>query len=663
MRRFTARIILTCLCLALLPAVSQAADNDIARLRVESLDALAADVERLAAAVGQPVSRDMLLGMGLQAMGIQSHDWIDGKRPIVVVFPLQGMSLGPAGIVGALPVSDAAPALNALEGMFKTHGIDGEVHTFSNETGGAPIVAVARDGYLLVGGNADLLQGFDLSGVLTRGALPPGNIALDIHLEPIAPLALGGLEQGRQMFMQNLETAVEDAEAAEPEEEVAPDEEAPAPAGDEPATADEPEPAEEPQAEYAAGGETEPPFDPAAIAGIMDLYFDVLRDTINNVSHFQLSVEAAPGHAILHQRLIPRGGSTLAELVAAQEGGFPDLARLIDAERATYAWAGQIKITPRAREAVLGYAQSYFSALDGLFSEMGDEGVPFSNLFGALMTNMEPLVGSWLDCMRGDFAGAFHFNAGGGISAQQALGAGDIEACATVLDLGADLWSGLDDAVDSDEAPISVSVTKDALIYQGVNAQKQTFNMDLSSLGETKEAGEALRATEAMWGEDGMVSYTGLADDVMLTTTGPDSEAEFKTLVDRVKGKGTGGGLTAASLAPFGTGPGMSGWMDIGELFKFVAEMVPEGEDEAELEMFKNMPEGAARFVFGGSFDESSLNMGFAVPMEFLNFVGEMVRKEQEAEAAEAEAGEEAHAEDHDHHHGHDHGEGHEDED
>ena len=67
------------------PAPSSAQDLLVAR--AESLNAVFADVEAIARAVGKDISREMLLMMGSSILGSDATGYIDLDRPVAAVMP------------------------------------------------------------------------------------------------------------------------------------------------------------------------------------------------------------------------------------------------------------------------------------------------------------------------------------------------------------------------------------------------------------------------------------------------------------------------------------------------------------------------------------------------------------------------------------------------
>jgi hypothetical protein len=208
------------------PAPSSAQELLVAR--ADSLNQVFDDVEAIARAVGKDLSREMLLMMGSSVLGSDATAYIDLDRPVAAVMPVEGMMMMQKGVVVAVPVTDAAAAIDALASLFPNHTVEGELHTFSSDQGNA-LYLTAANGYLKVGGNADLVTSND-----PFAAGPTGSTtSVELFLEPIAPMIGANLAMAKAQMMSGLE-----AEAA---------------------------------------GEEEMPYDPAAIEPILDAYFDGFR--------------------------------------------------------------------------------------------------------------------------------------------------------------------------------------------------------------------------------------------------------------------------------------------------------------------------------------------------------------------------------------------------
>ena len=136
MSRLHTRWIVIALTIAALALPVQA--QNVLTIRVESLDALLADVDTVAVALGQePGSAEGLVQMVAGQIGLSDLSMIDGKNPLVVALPLEGMMLGEQGFVGAFPVADVDAAVEAMKASKEGVTVDenGLVHIPTGETG------------------------------------------------------------------------------------------------------------------------------------------------------------------------------------------------------------------------------------------------------------------------------------------------------------------------------------------------------------------------------------------------------------------------------------------------------------------------------------------------------------------------------------------------
>lgn len=619
------------------PLAAAAADQDIATLRVSSVNAVLGDLERLAATLGLPVDGDEVLDGAMAPLQLPGLALIDRSRPAALVFPARGLAVGANALAGALPVSDVEAALLLLEERYETHGVNGSTHTFSR-SGGTSLVVRAEEGYLVVGLDPTVVGNVDLAAVLGGGDLPPGNISLDIYLEEVAPVVQAGLLQGRQMVQVQMEAAAAEAteeeekpegpaapseEGVTEEEEAAPDEEG-ATEGEEAA------PDEEGSSDE--GITIEPVYDPQALMPVVDLYFDFIRDAINNVSRVQISIEVTGEHLLLHERLSPRAGSTLAGLVAAQSGGFPDLARLVDPEGAMMTMVGQVTRTPEFDAALAGYAGRYLDAVGGLMSGLGDQ--PFLEQYMGMMDSAPPLVEKWLACYRGDMAATFDIGLESGMRMTQVMGVRDAEACRTVMAQSSELMEAVPAGTDGEPF---FDYAENVFSHAGVTANRTEMRFPLSVV-EDAEGEEAAELMRAMFGGDRLVTYQGLTGEHMVFTLGQEAEQAFKDVVDRVAAGGGGKGLTEASFAPLVAGPGFLAVFDLGAFLELAAGFAENDEESEEIGLLAGTP---GRVVYGARFSGTGLEIDLAFPLETLSYWGKAIAAAAAEDEHEEESGEE----------------------
>jgi hypothetical protein len=518
-------------------------------------------------------------------------------------------------LVGVFPVKEVDPAIDALKGRCSSYELDGDLHTFGGEDG-TTLVVQAHDGYLVASANPSMLRSIDAASVLAGAGLPPGNVTLDLQLSPLAPMLQAALEQGRQVAKTRINQAAEQSAGVDSGgngEEHGED-------------ADQPESAEIAPAT--------PSFDAAQADAMLDLYFDLLQDGLKNVSRVQISVELSGGHAILHKRLLPNPGSTLAGLLEAQSGGLPDLARLIPAKGNVGSVVANVVPTPAFSDALKAYLGGYLDAMEGLLASAAAE--PAAEQFSQALVLMRPLMDRWIECYRGDFAASFALAPETGMSVVEVLGAGDVDACQSVIQETAKLYRQLD--VGTGDEPVFV-LTENALSHGGVQALRYETRLDtmLAMSGEP-ETEEATQMLHALFGGDSLVGYTGLAGDRMLVTAGVDAEQAFKDLVDRAarKKKKLDGGLTEAHFAPLQSGAGFFAAIDIGPLIRWVAEEIDEQDEE--LEKLAALPPEAGRIVYGGRLEKGFLTFEFALPLDMLRAIRELEEHDQPVADERAES-------------------------
>jgi hypothetical protein len=390
--------------------------------------------------------------------------------------------------------------------------------------------------------------------------------------------------------------------------------------------------------------------DPEAAMAFVDLYFDFIRDALQNASRLQISLDVGADAIVFHKHVMPRAGSTLAGLIDAQQGGLPEVARYVEPGSGFATVAGQLTFTPEFTAAMQHYMTGYFAALQNLPAAAADsEG---TGAYQAAM--MEMFAGSaegWTECYGGGFAAAFGFREEGGIDLHQVLDVKDAEKCRALM---SELIGKVDEMVEMTDGKPMLTITENALEYAGVQAWRQETYIALPEGPET----DAAAAMMAAWfGDEGMVSFSGIAGEFMVSATGPDAEAQFKTLVDRVtakkKQRARMVGITAKTFEPVTTGPGFFISADLGQLVDAVAPSLPaEGEEgEAILEVLSNRPEDSLRIVEALRFEPGTLHIEVAVRPAMIELIGKVM--------AVAESFEQDEDHEHDHDHDHDHGEEH----
>ena len=553
-----------------LPAA--ASDAPIARIRVESLDDALADAGRLASPAGHEVSREQVLSMALAAFGVTEASWLDGTRPIVAVLPMAGMLLGEKGIVAAFPVTDAAAAIEAIAASFDGHSTVDDLHHLvrGEETS---LFVIPTEGYLIASPAREIALAFELNTALATDDLPPGNIVFEVLLEPLAPLAQMGLMQGRQAMEQELAGETEGGEG---------------------------------------GNEGDAQAMPAAAGELLGLYFDLANDVLNNTSKVQVSLEVTENDVVLHTWLTPRAESTLAGLLAAQKGGLPKLVRMLESKPVLAAGAGQMRPTPEFLAALAGYAERYTASMRHVTEAAGET---LGTAWMGMMEMSGTVIDRAVDCYSGSFGGTFDIDPDDGMRGVQIVGLRDRKVCEEMIAESIRLIGELPPAAGGE--PV-VTVTENALRHRGVSAMRQETRLDLFAA----EEGEAAQfGLQALFGDESVVGYVGLADDLMLYTTGPGAESGFKGLVERLSARK--GGLDEASFAPLKTGPGYFFFLDVARLFEVVPATLLGNQDLPE---FPERPGDPGSRVVAGLRLAGRLELEIAVPLPLIDAVASMSR-------------------------------------
>jgi hypothetical protein len=338
---------------------------------------------------------------------------------------------------------------------------------------------------------------------------------------------------------------------------------------------------------------------------------------------------------IFHKRLLPTPGSTLAGLIEGQEGGFPEIARLLPFEGDFVSVVANMRYTPAFVAAVKVYVSAYIDSMIPLMQSADAD--PFTQQFAPMMRALEPLIDLWFECQRGDFAGSFALDAERGLRVVEILGAADPEACRSVLAQSAQLYADLEPGPDGQRL---FSVTEKALVHAGVQADRYETRLDLAlaaSPTDDPEREEALQLLHSLFGSDALTTFSGLSGDLMLITGGAESEQAFKDLVDvskKKKKKKLEGGLTPEAFAPLEPGPGLFVTMDLAALAGTVAASLAPlaGDENEELERLKQFPADAGNLVYGARLDGGSLTIELAMPLKLIRSIREMIPDDEAAE-------------------------------
>ena len=561
--------------IAALVSCTIASAENAAVLRLESFDAVLADARRVVDAVKDEGSAEELMQPLLELLQFPGADLLDRSAPLVLVFPMEGIALGEKGLIAVVPLTDPDGAAGKLQEAGEGVEPDETGVLYFQDGEGTEVAAKIHGRFLVIGQNRDLVGGFDPAAAVAGGDLPPGSIALELNLEPLTPMILMGLESGRQMLQQQM-----------------------------------------------SADSTESDMDLETMNEMLGMYFGFIQDAVNNTSRIQFSLELGEHHILMHNRWLPRTGSTLEGLLQAQSGDLPDLARYIEPGAGFGSMAGQFTMTPAFQEAMSGYMEGYVEFITTLLPMLEEQ--TESESLAALMTGMVGMMEKWTDCYRGDFAGSFNLGGEDGFRAVQVSGVKDAGVCRTAMDEMSAILAQT--GMSQDEEPFII-VDRAALKYKRVVANRQITRMPFP----------------AGAGEDGIVTYYGIAGNHMLSVTGANAETDFKSLVNRVTAKtkkqARMTGLTAETFAPIETGPGFFITFDVPALFQGVLSALPEGEENIDeiRELLKQIPDGTGRIVEGIRLDPDAVHLSIAARLDLLKEIGRLADMEEEEEGAEAE--------------------------
>jgi hypothetical protein len=560
--------------------------QDIAVVKLHSLNKVFDSVEAIAQATGQPVDRDMLMGMGLGMLGIQQPEFLDMEKPLAVVMPAEGMMLQQNGVVAAVPVKDAGAAIEALTTLFPTHTSEGELHTFATDQGPVLFLLVT-DGYVRFGGNSDLVTRFDP----LAGPAPTPAISVEIFLEAIAPM----LDAGLQAAKSKVETELKNA------------------------------PVEE-----------EMPYEPEAISSMLDLYFEGFQSLIASTSSIRIDLDVKDGYVQLSEALIPKKDSPLAGFIAAQKGGLPEIARLADSSSAIYV-AGNITLTPELRAGVKNLADRYTEIISTMFdaqpeAESDEEAAEGKTSFWEeYMNAMAPFTEQWIGCMRGDLAGSFDFGSGGPFSFSEAFGMSSGDECQGLLD---EMRAALTKAIaENEELSSTFSITEGPKIGDS-KAFLMEFDMVsmVESLGQPIDT-DASKAMKTIYGEK-MEAAASTSGDYLVVAGGEGAAEQLKVLVSSLKGP-----AKLPSFAPLRDGPGFSMAINLGRFLSGIANIIPEGGEKLAGPA-EALSGETGRIPMGIRFNDGEASFELAVSLKTIESIAAIVMEEK-AKAMAAEPTEE----------------------
>lgn len=566
---------------AVLAAALPAGAEKLALLRIESLDALTRDVRTVAEASGQPFDAGIVETRVLGLLGLSDGDFVDRGRPVLVLLPLEGMMRKEKGLVGALPVLDPARAVEALAERFAGHQREGDVHTYLDPDGRPALYAKPQGRSVLLGASRDLVVGAggDLSGAAVWDG-PRGTVAVEVVLEPLMPLIEAGIMGAKDQFRRKVQQ-----EAA------------------------------------AAPGV---PFNPEALGGMVDLYIDTLRDLIVQVARVQAALGTEGDYLRFAKRLVPREGSTLAEFVGVQKGGWPDAARLIDGNGAIVTLSNA-RLTPAVRLALQDFLLRYLVAMDRLLTSPAPEGraarpegeaptgAPDPHVVAfmrGLLSATGELLGRSVACVRGDFASSMSIAGEGGLTYLSAMGHTGQAGCGDLFRDGFKLLAEKVDGLPESERFFRFEETEVA----ATPTVRASMNVPaLERLSGRADAGTEEWARK-LYGGDEATFYATSVGDLYLQTGGPGAVAALQGALRRRRDP-TAAGVGPELFAPLEAGPGSFALIRLGNLMEFGRTLSEEGSDTEAKSASPAFSGAAGRVPMGVTLDARGPTFEVAVPL------------------------------------------------
>ena len=549
--------------------------QNVLTIRVESIESLLDDVDTIAVALGQPKgSAEGWLQMAQGALGMPQFDWVDTKHPVVLALPLQGMMLGQNGFVGALPVADVDAAIAAMKSAVEGVEIDenGLIHVPTGE--GSELLLLPTNGYLVFGQNANLVGGFDPTGLLSGADLPPGTIAVEFNVDSMRAMIGMAMQGARQQIAGAIAKGAEQ------------------------------------------GGES---MDAESAVAASDMAIEWLEALIANTRSVQLALEVTDSHLIVHNHYLPAAGSALEGFLRAQKGGMPDVARLLDDENSSMTLVGNVTWTDEAIAAFEGLMEGYATLAQNMMAK--NEAVGEMGAFAEFMPRMmDQYAGMW-KCMRGDIAQVIHMS--DGFQFTQVSGIRDSEECANLNQMVFDLASGLPEALSE-----IFTISPNGLTHRGVTAIE--YGMDFGKFVDLQDE-EGVEATmtmlNGMFGEDGFKTYMAQADGYWISSGGAGADESMRLMIERVKDKKTGDGIDETVFEPFTVGAGFYFMMDFGRFFGELSRFLPESDDTAEMAEMQEVFGALGAMTGGLDFQRDALGLKFAMPTAGLSTIAEMARR------------------------------------
>lgn len=525
-----------------------AASPPLITVRLSSLNAALRDLETVSKSAQSPLSRDTLLAQLATALKVDDLSFLDLSRPAAFAMPSDGLRYGTKGFVFAVPVRDGARALDVLAKQFGERSLEGDLtvlrepplETPSGTVEQPPTYAAVHGRVLVLGQTADMVRTFDHAAALSGEGLPPGSLAVSIEIEPIAPLLASGLAMARQRLMEMPPPGV-----SPPRSQDASDtEDGSESVGSGVGAATDGPPAVTATPGVGQGDPNPSAFDPRKMAGLIDLYVDVLQDAVESLSKVQLSVEVNNGFLTIHERGIARQGTALAKFIDAQRDvGMPAIGRMMPVD-ASVIIAGQLFWTDPSRAWMKRLMQRYQSVMTDVVN-----GLPESErASGAAMLNVSRLWQSdrLVDCQRGDIAYAMDFPPEG-MRMLQVTGISDVDRCHGV--------------VDSMMSTLKIGSSQQALVETEVlDPEKVTTHVIRPQLPKSLDP-------NGTTGKDGFTVRFAQVGDMIVSGSDPWAIKAIREAAGRPVGSTPGGGgLILADLGPFGQGPGLFGRFQLGAL-------------------------------------------------------------------------------------------------
>ncbi len=335
------------------------------------------------------------------------------------------------------------------------------------------------------------------------------------------------------------------------------------------------------------------PFDPRKLAGLFDLYFGLLHDTIDAISKLQVSVEVNEGFLVVHARGVARQGSTLASFIAAQRDvGLPAIGRMMPIDASVIA-AGQLYWTDPSRAWSKQLLQRYQAAMADLFKGMPEAQREAGRavLQGMSLWSSDRI----LECRRGDIAFAMD-NGPDAPSVLQVSGVSDAESCRGALASAVSTGSGGTSFLETE-------VLEPEKVETYVYKLRIPTTLDATEMAAPKEM--KFRIAEVA--------------NLIISGTDPWASKAIREAASAREGSSPGGGgLLLTDLGPFTQRPGVFGRIQIGMFMRQVdatAKARSSGAPGLSQDLIQALEGPAGALPFATRFDEGAATVEFAVPL------------------------------------------------